>query len=293
MKRLVLILIIHSVAFAQYSGVKPIPGTPIDRAHQSGNPVGYWLAGHGGNQLRDLSGNGNHATFYGDTHITTGKFGSCIDFDGTADWMSVRDDFTASDAFTIILWCKMGSVSGTFDYLLDNSNGSVGFMLRSSDWTSATDYYTYKTGPTAVQSTLSGNLADGSWHQLVMTRTNVQQEIYRDGILGDSDATGAALVTTTTPLVFGGEYDGDNPVEGQIDNIMIFDRALTVVEIQQLYYDPFCMFEREPLIINTAAAPTGGQVIIIQSRIPVLMGVFLLTAAIPLGFVIWKGESNS
>ena len=255
-----LICLITTSAFGQWSGVKPMLGEQINRAHISGDPVAAWFFNEGiGPTVFDLSGTGNTGTFAGDPQWVPGKFGSALDFDGTGDCVLLGDDFTSSDDFTIIIWCKMGAVSGSFDYLLDNSNGSVGFILRAPNWANDIDFFSYKTGPTAVNTNVSFDLTD-TWHQLAITRTNVEQRIYRDAVLAATDATGAALVTTTTPLVLGGEYDCDNAAEGQIDHLMIYNRALSASEIAEQYARPFGMIKKDDVALLEAGIPAVGVV---------------------------------
>jgi hypothetical protein len=89
----------------------------------------------------------------------------------------------------------------------------------------------YTTGQTGVSPT------DGNWHLLVGTANGTQTKIYIDGVLSDSDSLTANGITSTQPLAIGcdnGVSGGSYFFQGVIDDVRIYNRALSETEIQEL-----------------------------------------------------------
>ena len=54
--------------------------------------VGVWLFDEGsGNKAKDSSGTGNGGDFQGNPKWVTGKFGKCLEFNGSEDFIEVPD----------------------------------------------------------------------------------------------------------------------------------------------------------------------------------------------------------
>ena len=76
---------------------------------------------------------------------------------------------------------------------------------------------------------------DGVWHNLIITRAGTLGCIYVDGILdisGNSYENGS--ITTTTNLIIGSDL-GSSLFNGSIDEVRIYNRALSAEEIQLSY----------------------------------------------------------
>jgi len=83
--------------------------------------------------------------------------------------------------------------------------------------------------------TTGGGLNNGVWHHYVGVKNSTTIVIYLDGVLNNSLAgiiTGS--ITTTTPFWIG-DYSATYSWSGQIDEVMVFNRALSSSEIKQIY----------------------------------------------------------
>ena len=80
------------------------------------------------------------------------------------------------------------------------------------------------------------NLYDGNWHFAVITReSNSDAKVYIDGQLGNTCA-GYFLETTVRDFGEIGGWRWDSwDFDGLIDEVMIYDRALSATEIQNIY----------------------------------------------------------
>lgn len=285
MKKILLISILLCIltAQAQYVGTKPPKGTQLNRANSRARGlVGYWLMNEGGgNTVYDLSGNGNHGTITNATW-TTGKYGSCLDFDGNGDDIETPAIIPVSG--TIIIWHQYGfdtGASAADDYYLcggDSVDTEVAFRWQTGQtrvipYTDADAIGTYSPG------TLVG------WHQFVITWDSSAGKFYHNGVLELTESTDHTTSHTDNLIIGAKDAGGDTDCFlGQIDNVTLFNRALSQSEIQSLCADPFQLLgQPKELYVSAGEAPPAGngQVIpiMITSASWWLAAIILMTMA--------------
>lgn len=92
------------------------------------------------------------------------------------------------------------------------------------------------------RSIVTENVSDGVWHHLVWTRSGSRNLFYRDGVL----QTGTAILSTgalnITSLILGqeqdslgGTFDASQAVEGLVDELLIFDKAMTAAQVNTVF----------------------------------------------------------
>jgi len=210
--------------------------------------VGYWLMNEGaGNKVFDLSGNGNTGSLVADTHFVPGKFGLALDFDGKGDYVALSNTIPAQ-AGTIVAWIKVdkedncsvagiGGVSYSEALLIYDSFDR--FYIGDGDNTHV--FWIYPDG------------TFNEWRQVVAVCDGINAYGYIDGV---SLGAGQAFANFTGIERLAGGYAYD--FGGQIDHAMIFSRALSASEITQLYREPFCTFDRDPIELWSAATLGAG-----------------------------------
>ena len=73
-----------------------------------------------------------------------------------------------------------------------------------------------------------------TWHHVALVRRGDQLQVYVDGAL-DLEVAAKPLYQAEYPLfLFGGRGDRVDNWEGRLDEVSVFDRALTAEEIQRL-----------------------------------------------------------
>jgi MSHA biogenesis protein MshQ len=93
-----------------------------------------------------------------------------------------------------------------------------------------------------ARSIVTENVSDGVWHHLVWTRSGSRNLFYRDGVL----QTGSAILSTgavnITSLILGqeqdslgGTFDASQAVEGLVDELLIFDKALSAEQVLTVF----------------------------------------------------------
>jgi len=261
------------------------------------NLVGWWVMNEAtGRTIYDLSGNGNHGTLEGDTHWVAGKYGSCLSFDGDGDYVDVDNNpYQTSNIFSsglsFSVWIKSPFAKDNNRRSIVGGGGANHFysaggiyVYTGSDYTYAAmeiyrgDYYTASTDGVI-------NLTPDNWYHIVGVYNSLsnQVEIYLNGV-NEVNTSVSESGTTYDPDNF---YIGRNPrssfnptFNGLIDNVMVFDRALSAEEIQALYTDPFQMFEEPARQLYAAGGAAGEperpQIILIGSLTPLT----ILTASL-------------
>jgi hypothetical protein len=195
----------------------------------------------------DASGNSYNLTSV-ETTLTSDRFGStnsACNFNGTSSYLSVSGiPIPTNNCFTWALWVKTDN--GAVDRPLMERAYSIGSgELSPSLWTQSSNgdinslrfgSYDYQTGGANV-STPIGSLPTNHWtHISVTSDSNGLRCIFSDGVLvasGMSYAYGQALDL----FLFGRDrLDGpDRFFAGSLDDIRIYNRALTAKEVAALY----------------------------------------------------------
>jgi hypothetical protein len=243
-----------------------------------------WWTGDG--HADDIVG-GNGGTLQNGATFALGQVGDAFSLDGIDDHVLILDDpslnFGTGD-FSVSAWVKTSFVGGTMDdFVL--SKGSIGsdfqYLLQYRAAPDREQAASFGMGDGSVSgvfvATLSPfSIADGQFHHLVGVRHGTTLELHVDGQLVDTVTTPSLFpATSTNNVVIGGRQDpGFDPYfNGLIDEVQLFDRALSPCEIKDLFEgrsggqckgdtdgDTVLDFEDNcPLTLNTGQANTDGD----------------------------------
>jgi len=196
--------------------------------------VGWWPFNGNAN---DESGNGNNGTVNGAT-LTQDRFGNsnmAYSFDGVDDLIEVLHnpifDFGVNPNFSISLWInKHVSNSGG---IICKGEPNDGFNWDG--WNFIND--DFQTGYPCLGNNCPGTLS--IWNNYSIIIANGLIQIYINNSLSYQYSCTELLVSnisTINNLFFGVDRDGNNFYSGKIDDIGIWNRALTACEIQDLYH---------------------------------------------------------
>jgi glucose/arabinose dehydrogenase len=188
-----------------------------------------------GSVTADLSGNNNSGTLSGGVSWTTGKFGTGINFGGASGEVVASDapslDLTGS--FTLMAWVKPDTLAGFHTILIKESSATCGYWLQTNG-TQISSGFNAGSGCLDHQTT-SANLATGNWYHIaaVLDRTANTFQIYLDGTSILAVPETAAPAPNTESLVLGRTHAGEF-WNGSLDDVRIYNRALTPAEIVQV-----------------------------------------------------------
>ncbi|HEX5988995.1 MAG TPA: LamG-like jellyroll fold domain-containing protein [Solirubrobacterales bacterium] len=193
--------------------------------------LGYGFEETAGTTATDISPFKNNGTINGPTGTASGKFGRALSFDGSNDRVDVPDaaSLDLSNGMTLEAWVKPTTNSswrtailkerGTNDlvYALYSSNGS---KPRTENFT-------------GVENAAAGTTALplNAWSHLASTYDGTNLRFYLNGALVTTKATSGAMPNTANPLRIGGNAVWGEYFGGLIDEVRVYNRALSASEI--------------------------------------------------------------
>ena len=188
----------------------------------------------------DKSGNGHHMTVYG-PFLTTDRFGrpnAAYQFDGIDDFISYSTVLQHGNDYTYSFWYKSDDISQRGDILTNGNGGAngVGFLqnggINAPGFDGPGNKLTfYSCGLYAYSSTSTDT---NSWHHVLLRCIGNNYEFLYDNTLV---ASGSYVRNNPVDAFYVGMnyIMGVDPFEGKIDDIAIYDRALTNQEIDTLF----------------------------------------------------------
>ncbi len=212
--------------------------------------VGWWPFEGNGDDLV----NGNTATGYGGFSYTTGMVGSGLQLNGIDAHAlipaSCSIDVGIFDGFTIETWIKAENLAGAQPIIefYDDTNINYGVHF----WASINSNVQIESG------VLYSNIVEvGQQGHIVASSTSVIDEnefthialtydkstglanLYADGVLVVQSNIGIFIPETSFDLYFGlrpaGDYPVDQRFKGILDEVSLYSRALTSVEVQGIF----------------------------------------------------------
>ena len=180
--------------------------------------VGFWSFNEGkGTVAGDLSGHGNKGTITGATWVN-GKLGKGLSFDASK-WVTLPGP-NLSTTYTISLWMKIDSFTGSWEMLMGQS-GSNGLFIENS----LKKLNLYPT--TGVSNTA---LNTGQWYHVAAVVNAGAGTYYLNG---NPDGTTSSVPAQN--FAWMGNDQSNEHFYGTMDEVRIYNRALSQTEITALY----------------------------------------------------------
>jgi hypothetical protein len=190
-----------------------------------------------GSTLADRTSLGHAGTIAGATWTTQGRFGSALTFDGVNDWVTVADanDLDFTTGFTLEAWVyptTLGNGSWRTVFMKERSGGEVYNLYAHA--TSVPAAYVVRAAQqgTPLDARPTAQLPLNTWSHLTATYDGTTLRFYVNGTLTGSRAAAGPLLTSTGVLRIGGNSVWGEYFKGRIDEVRIYNRALTAAEIQ-------------------------------------------------------------
>jgi hypothetical protein len=199
----------------------------IMTGHVSAELVGHWRLDDGsGTIAADSSGYGNDGTLRGDPQWVIGKINGALEFDGTDDYVEVADNESLHlwERFTLAAWIYQ--VESRSSRIIDKigagtANGPhldthPGTKLRCCSGT-------------CISTTTDHTLDE--WHHVAVTFDQGDVKLYVDGSVEGEGSVPSPLAGNDLPLRIGADSDGQSLFHGLIDDVRVYNQALTETEI--------------------------------------------------------------
>ena len=193
-----------------------------------------------GTMTKDLSGWGNHGTLVNGPTWSTGRAGKCLSFDGVDDYVNCgsSSSLSAPSQLTVEAWFNpsnfpsgLHQIVGKQTYYNEYRLVLDGNDLQGHIFSSSTGY--------VVKSSSSGvYLTTNIWYHAIMTYDGTTFKLYLNGNLVDSLNISITINPNSNSLTIGTNNDNDYFFPGLIDEVRIYNRALTASEIQDHYLNP-------------------------------------------------------
>ena len=216
----------------------------------SADMIAHWTFDEGSGQTAYDSAGSNNGTINGATW-TAGKIGGALSFNGTDNYVNVVDSpslsFDQYDSFSISYWAKPQPLSDG-RYLISKMEASgSGVFGYASGYLAPTGQFTFyaeKSGKGYTNITAQDAAApDGSWYFVTTVYDNKNMKLYVNGELENTGIftfdTGSTVPTHDLCIgAFAYDSTRNNYYNGLIDDVRIYNNALTGGEIQALYNIP-------------------------------------------------------
>ena len=205
-------------------------------AQSAGLVAAYSFDEGAGTTATDNSGTGNNGTLInGATWSTTAKFGAAASFDGTNDRIDVADSnsLDLTSGMTLEAWVRPTANSSYRTVLLKEVTGELAYALyaadsdhggRSSGWNRIGNVSRFADGTSA--------LPLNAYSHVAVTYNGSSLVFYVNGVATRSTAVTGNIQTSTMPLRIGGNTIWGEYFQGQIDEVRVYNRALSQNEIQ-------------------------------------------------------------
>ena len=210
----------------------------VASATSSAPVAAYGFNEGSGTSAADASGNGNVGAISGASWTNDGRFGKALSFDGVNDWVTVASssflNFTTS--MTLEAWVfPTANGSGSWRNILikERTAGEAYNLYANADTNQPIAYVVRASQPDAALDVRGGSqLPLNTWTHLALTFDNSTLRLYVNGVQVGTRAVAGPLLTTTGSLRIGGNSIWGEFFAGRLDEIRLYNRALTQGEIQ-------------------------------------------------------------
>jgi Concanavalin A-like lectin/glucanases superfamily/Domain of unknown function (DUF1929)/Bacterial Ig domain len=230
-------------ALAVTLGVVPF-ADPVGAAG-SGLVAAYGFDEGTGTTTADVSGSANTGTITGATWSTAGRNGRALSFNGTSNWVTVPDaaGLRLSTGMTLEAWVRPAANTGWRTVLMKERPGGMSYDLYGFDNSGRPPAVYGNYGGTDVSASGGTALALNTWTHLAGSYDGTTMRLYVNGVQVATKARTGALTSSTSALRIGGNSPWGEYFAGLIDDVRVYNRALTPAEITA--------------DMNTAVAPAG------------------------------------
>ena len=237
---------------------------------QPGIVAAYGFEEAAGTTIGDATGNGHIGTAAGTAWSSTGRFGNALSFNGINSRVNIPDDsgLQLTNGMTIEAWVNPATLSGWRSVVMKESPTGLAYALYAHDGTRPAGYL--NTG-LATDFGVNGTttLQVNTWTHLATTYDGSAMKLYINGVLVGTRATSGTILTTTNPLRIGGNAPWGEYFSGLIDEVRIYNRALTPAEIQTDMAAPVSQVDFTPPTVSSTSPSLGATNVNLSANVAV------------------------
>jgi hypothetical protein len=215
-------------------------GTHDESAHPQlwDGVVGAWCPSLGptGSRLHDMSGRSNWGTLTNmdnatDWVIDGGQY--ALDFDGSNDYVACGKAPVLRSQFAITLWFRPTFLAKAQQYLLSALIGNGSDNAYSVIWEYVNDTVEFYSQGSTLRTNSQISVTEMVWTHIAYSYDGATLRAFKNGVQVNSQ-TAAVTLNTNTENLFFAAFNANVFAQVQMDDIRIYDRALSMAEIMSL-----------------------------------------------------------
>jgi chitodextrinase len=166
------------------------------------------------------------------TWTSAGKFGNALSFNGSNARVDVADaaSLHLTSGLTLEAWVNPAAVSSAWRDVIYKGNDNYYLEGTSSNAGNPAGGGTF--GGANANAYGASSLPVGSWSYLALTYEGSALRLYVNGSLMSTQAAAGAIATSSNALQIGGDSIWGQYFNGLIDEVRIYNLALTAAQIQ-------------------------------------------------------------
>src|SRR5919201_773580 len=226
------LLVATLAVLAIAGGASRVAGTA--HAASAGLVAAYAFDEGSGSTVADASGNGNTGTIAGASWSSSGKFGKALSVNGSSSWVTVPDSnsLDLTSGMTVEAWLNPAAIGNWRTAVLKEKSGGLSYSLYASTGLAASAPSANVNPGTEAAVAGSSGLPLNTWTHLAGTYDGATIRLYVGGTLVASQAETGSIAPSTGALRIGGNSVWGEYFQGLIDEVRIYNRALSASEIQ-------------------------------------------------------------
>ena len=217
------------------------PPDATDNPHSENGLLGHWLLDSNGAELVDASTNRNDAAVVGNPQSISGPRGGALLLDGN-DYAVVPNEagLNVTDSITIATWIRPEQVKTQYVIKKAISDSVDGYELSLSS--RGTVFVRFNRDSSGNDYRLDSNSkypkTGSDWMHIAATYNGSTIRMYVNGELETSKSANVEVAANDLDLHLGSGVDGYRSFVGGLDDIRIYDRALSAEEVRTLAESP-------------------------------------------------------
>jgi hypothetical protein len=202
----------------------------VANTQPSGLVAAYSFSEGSGSSTVDRSGNGNNGAITGATWSSGGKFGNALSFTGSAR-VTVADSASLdlTTGMTLMAWISPTANTNWRTVILKQTSNDLAYALYANSDSNQPGVWITAGSTQFVKGT--AQIPSSSWAHLAATYDGGTLRMFVNGVQVSSVPGAQPIVVSSGPLQIGGNTIWGEYFSGLIDDVRVYNRALTAAEI--------------------------------------------------------------
>ncbi len=185
-----------------------------------------------GTSVADASGHGNTGTIQNATWTTSGKYGRALVFNGTSARVTITDapSLRLTTGMTLEAWVNPSAPLNGWDDVI--YKGFDNYYLEASSSNGGLPAIGFLSGGTHYESFGTTTISPSTWTHLAATYDGATLRLYVNGTQASSRPVTGSILTSANPLQIGGDSIYGQYFTGLIDEVRVYNTALSPSQIQ-------------------------------------------------------------